>query len=288
MKILITGASGLLGSNLFPFLKNKGFDVVSLSKSGNTDVHCDLTDRELTCKILNEVSPDVIINLVALTVVDECEKNPNKAFLYNVRTAENIVDWVKTTGKKIRIIHMSTDHVYNDKKPQTEENVNLINTYAVTKYRSEKVVSRIDATVLRTNFFGFHKDDRERGFLGYIIKSLSSDTHFYISTNVMFNPLSIETFCNCILTVLEKPVKGVYNVGSRNSGISKGDFVRKICRKLSFNDKLMIPDNISYFETKSTRPVDMRMNCELFEKTFNFKLPELDDEINKALAGKAK
>ena len=286
MKILMTGASGLLGSNLLPFLRDKGFDVTSLSKSGKTDINCDLTDRDLCRKNLDKISPDVIINLVALTVVDECEKNPNKAFLYNVKTAENLVEWIKTAGKKVRMIHMSTDHVYNDKNPQTEEKVNLINTYAVTKYRSEKVVSQIDGTVLRTNFFGFHKEDTGRGFFGYIIKSLKSNTHFYISTNAMFNPLSIETFCDCVLAVLRKPVGGVYNVGSRGNGISKGDLIRKICGMLGANDKLMIPDNISYFETKSTRPVDMRMNCDLFEKTFDVRLPELNDEINKVLAGK--
>lgn len=286
MKILITGASGLLGSNLLPFLRNKGFDVTSLSKSSSTDVNCDITDRELCRKTLDKLLPDTIINLVALTIVDECEKNPNKAFLYNVRTAENLVEWVKTAERKVRIIHISTDHVYNDKKPQTEENVNLINTYAVTKYRSEKVVSQVDATILRTNFFGFHKENSEKGFFGYIIKRLKEGTHFYISTNVMFNPLSIETFCDCILAVLQKPAGGVYNVGSRGSGISKGDFVRELCRLLGADDKLMIPDNISYFEIKSTRPVDMRMNCDLFEKTFNVRLPELNDEINKVLAGK--
>lgn len=280
MKILISGVSGLLGSNLFTYLQSKGEDVSGSCRSSKDGYQCDFTNREEVFELLDKVSPDIIINLVALVNVDECERNPNKAFLVNVRVAENIAQWVIKNGKKTKLIHISTDHVYNKAGYHKEEEIELINTYAISKYQSELAVLSADGVVLRTNFFGFHKTESEKGFLAYIVKNLKTCTHFYVSTNVKFNPLSINTFCECIYAVIKNPVKGVFNVGCKDS-MTKGEFVEELCRINNFDCKYMISDNSPVIDNKSVRPADMRMDCSLFEKTYNVSMPKIKDEIKK-------
>jgi dTDP-4-dehydrorhamnose reductase len=280
MKILISGVSGLLGSNLSAYLKSKGEEVFGSCRSCENGCQCDFTNREKVFELLDRTSPDVIVNLVALVNVDECEKNPNKAFLVNVRVAENIAQWVIRNGKKTKLVHISTDHVYNKTGYHKEEEIELINTYAISKYQSELAILEADGVVLRTNFFGFHRIDREKGFLAYIVKNLKTCTHFYVSTNVKFNPLSVNTFCENIYNAIKNPVKGVFNVGCKDS-MTKGEFVEELCRINNFDPKYMISDNSPVIDNKSVRPADMRMDCSLFEKTYGVSMPNIKDEIKK-------
>jgi dTDP-4-dehydrorhamnose reductase len=226
---------------------------------------------------LDQLRPEKIINLIALTSVDECEKNPNKAILYNVRTLENIVAWIKEKSPETYLIHISSDHVYNQKGPHREDNVDIINTYANTKYYSEQVASEVKSTILRTNFFGLHRLHSDRGFWNYITRSLKNNTHFSVSTEALFSPLYISTFCTYILTILKNPVPGVFNLGSRG-GMSKGDFVKRVCELTDMDFRYMIPEEILQLH-KSVRPEDMRMDCSAFEEAYNVQLPELEHEI---------
>ena len=78
MKIVAVGASGLFGSVLVPSLKLAGYAVFTVGRSLDNDFRCDIGDSESVHSLLNELQPDVLINLVALTDVDLCESNPRQ------------------------------------------------------------------------------------------------------------------------------------------------------------------------------------------------------------------
>ena len=89
-KLLLTGATGLLGAKLYPYLKEEGFSVIGHGYTATADVNCDLCCKQSTEQLLDSVRPQLIINLVALTNVDRCEENPQQAYLLNVKSLENI------------------------------------------------------------------------------------------------------------------------------------------------------------------------------------------------------
>ena len=72
MKIIIVGASGLLGSVLVPTFRSAGHDVVTMGRLPANDLRCDISDLKSSSSLFNESQPDIIINLVALTDVDVC------------------------------------------------------------------------------------------------------------------------------------------------------------------------------------------------------------------------
>lgn len=287
MKVLVTGSSGLLGSSLLPYLKKCGFNAEGLAKTGLADHQCDLADRAATATLLDRVRPDAIVNLVALTSVNECEKNPNKAFRDNVRTLENIASVIGEGGETTRLLHISSDHVYSGQGPHKEDDINPVNTYAITKLRSEEVALSVGGTVLRTNFFGPHLGPDRKGFWEYVTSSLKDGKHFRISEASLFNPVAISTLCRVLGLVLERPQKGVFNIGSRD-GFSKGEFVREICRWKGWQEHFMIRDEEQVFfdnTEQMPRPDDMRMDCGLFESSYGLRLPSLREEIKGLIHG---
>ena len=91
-KVLILGASGLLGSELISGPYFNKHQIISQSLKSNTDFKVDLEDYDNVINLLEQVQPDIIVNLVGLTNVDDCEKFPSRAYRLNVKIVENIVD----------------------------------------------------------------------------------------------------------------------------------------------------------------------------------------------------
>lgn len=96
--------------------------------------------------------------------------------------------------------------------------------------------------------------------------------------DVYFSPLSINTLCDVIHICLEKRTPGIFNVGAKQ-GMSKQEFLIKFLHKCGFDDFSFESISVDSMNFKVRRPKDMRMNVSHFEKTFNYKLPLLLEEI---------
>jgi len=280
MKVMILGANGFLGSHLYNYLKEKN-NIIKCGRNKNHDIVLKKIVKSNFSKILKKTIPDVIINLIALTNVDICEKKRKKADEINAGIVKNIVDSiteVKLT-KKVFFLHISTDQVYSGKGPHKEKFIRPINIYARTKLKGEKYIKKINGCVLRTNFVGKSFDNKERGFTDWIFTSLNQGKSIPVFKNVKFSPLNIKTLCKYINLVIRKKIAGIYNLGSKN-GLSKAQFAIKFAKKLKLNTKLLKVVDYKKDLLIAKRPLDMRMNINLFEKNFHVRLKSLNNEIN--------
>lgn len=273
---LLMGATGLLGTALAPRLALSGLEVVRHGSATPADVNADLRNREAAFAVLDSVNPASIVNLVALTDVDTCENKPQEAYLLNVRTTENVVAWVKR-HPRTRLIQISTDQVYDGPGPHREDDAMLLNIYAYSKYCAECIAASVDATILRTNFFG-HVDHARKTFSDWIVAGLKGPAGVRLVTDVLFSPLSIDTLCRTIRLVLERPMGGTFNLGS-HGGMSKYEFGRQTARHLGLNADAIRPVSMADLGLRALRPKDMRMDVSLFQSTFGMRLPELRQEI---------
>ncbi len=278
-KTLLTGSSGLLGSRLYPYLKEHGFDVVGHGYTANSDVCCDLRCRESTRKLLDNVKPELIINLVALTNVDKCEQEPQSAYLLNVRVVENLVEWIRSHSS-VRFVQISTDQIYDGKGPHSEDEVTLQNTYAFSKYCGEIAARQVESTILRTNFFGHSSHPSRRSFSDWLIDSFENQLPIKLFTDVLFSPLSLDSLVEILAQIIEKPIGGVFNLGSWE-GMSKRDFALGLASHLSLKTKCAKDCLLTENKLAARRPLDMRMDCRLFERMFGISLPLLADEIKR-------
>jgi dTDP-4-dehydrorhamnose reductase len=280
-RVLVTGASGMLGTSLVPVLASSGYEVVRHGRSGAADVNCDLSKCTETSEMLDAVRPDIILNLVALTNVDQCEEQVQLAYLVNVRSVENLAAWQNhPDNKQCRLVHISTDQVYDGAGPHAEDDVVITNTYALTKYAAEIAASKSAATILRTNFFGQSRLDGRKSFSDWLLDSLVSQNSIKTFTDVLFSPLSIQTLGEMILRVLARPVEGVYNLGSRE-GMSKSDFAFMLADIFGLDNSCMTRALSSEVNFSAYRPLDMRMDSTRFETAYDIELPTLASEIRK-------
>jgi len=279
-KILVLGSTGLLGSRLSPYLKNSGFDVITHSKNYAADYCFDLADWESAKCKLSEIEPTLIINLVALTSVENCETNMQAAYLQNICTVENITRWIRDHNSRCHLIQLSTDHVYDGTGPHDEEKVHLTNIYALTKYAGELAAGLVPSTIIRTNFVGKSLVRSRESMTDWIYNSLRFGRDIQVMSDVLFSPLSIETLMKCLLMVIELKPVGIFNIGS-NEGMSKADFDFIFAKKLNLPLRNMLPVACSNIPSVRTyRPKDMRMDCTKFEILVGMKLPSLNLEID--------
>jgi dTDP-4-dehydrorhamnose reductase len=277
--ILITGATGLLGTSLVPYLKKCGYEVITHSLKMKADFVFDLSDWVASYKFLEEIKPSVIINLVSMTSVEECEENINLAYLANTCSVENLVNWISYSNSDCHLIQISTDHIYDGNGVHSEKDVRITNKYAFSKYAGELAAIQIPSTVLRTNFIGRSKALHRESMTDWLYNSLTTGKKIKVFDDVYFSPLSIKVLIEMIELVVQKKFFGIYNLGSRN-GMSKADFDFAFAKylRLPTNTMTRINSNEANF-LNAYRPKNMCMDCSRFEKIFGLKLPNLLDLI---------
>jgi dTDP-4-dehydrorhamnose reductase len=159
----------------------------------------------------------------------------------------------------------------------------LQNYYAYSKFLGDIFASRIDSTILRTNFFGNNPKFKEKGFTGWIMKSLVSQKKINGFDDIYFNPLSLDTLADLINQVIKVKPFGIFNLGSLE-GMSKLEFILIFATKLGYSKDLInaIPFNKGD-EAQANRPMSMIMNCKKIQNKLNINLPTLSEEIDKVI-----
>jgi dTDP-4-dehydrorhamnose reductase len=277
VKVLIAGATGMLGATLAPSLTAAGHEVVRHGHGNAGDVGCDLTNRQAAKALIDKVSPQAVVNLVALTNVDLCEREPDRAYRLNVLTVENLV--AALTGHDgAFLVQISTDQVYDAPGPNTEDNVRLTNTYAMSKYSGELAAKLMPSAILRTNFFGPSAVPGRNSFSDWVLDGLRARKSMTAFTDVIFSPVSMVTLSSMIGRVLERPACGVFNVGSHDA-MSKADFIHETACLYGLSDAAVTSGLSTAAGLPAYRPKDMSMDCARFERAFGVTLPRLPDEI---------
>lgn len=277
--ILITGATGLLGSTLTPILTSNGKNITTHANHGIADWNADLTKKEQVYNLLDTLNPNMIVNLVGLTSVERCQDFPNEAYLINTKTVENLVHWIDSRSTKTHLIHISTDQVYDGPNEHTEDAITLTNFYSFSKYASELAALKVPSTILRTNFVGRSKNSNRESLTDWVYKAMVSGNFVQVLNDVHFNPLSMAYLSNMINLVIDKRPLGIFNLGSRG-GMSKADFDFKFAEKLNLPTMTMQKINTTDADfLKAYRPKNMVMNCSKFESALGIQLPTILDQI---------
>src|SRR5438067_2465190 len=105
MKVLITGAAGMVGRALVEYCVARGDEVAALDREG-----LDITDERAAREAFERARPDAAINCAAWTDVDGCELDPQRAFLVNSKGVEILATAARLAGASF--VTVATDYVF--------------------------------------------------------------------------------------------------------------------------------------------------------------------------------
>jgi dTDP-4-dehydrorhamnose reductase len=276
LKVLVFGASGLLGSTLCPFLRAAGHTVQVFTRSPQYRCSSEAQIIDAFSQILDQTSPDHVLNLIGATNVDLCEEDPNYADLLNYFVPQSL-SRLCPTGT--HLTHISTDQVYSGDGPHKEICAHPINIYAQTKLRGEHPVIDNGGCVLRVNFFGKSNSPSRKSLSDWLVAAGRQGEHVRVFEDVLFSPLRMTSLSMVILRVIEMRLAGLFNVGAQN-GISKATFARLLFKYLRLDCGLLESSSLDSVPLRAQRPLDMRMDSSHFATVTQVSLPSIEQEIN--------
>ena len=148
VKLLITGASGQLGTDLVLSAQKSGHEVIATNHAS-----LDITDKSLVGRVVGEAKVDAIIHAAAWTAVDACESDPQKAMAVNRDGTANIVAAARESGA--RVIYISTDYIFDGTKPTPYIESDLPNpqsVYGASKLAGEQQLDMSQDAIVRISW----------------------------------------------------------------------------------------------------------------------------------------
>jgi dTDP-4-dehydrorhamnose reductase len=220
-RILVTGAGGMLGSDLVPVLEGAGHEVFARPRSD-----LDIARETDVARAFREIQPHVVINCAAFTRVDDCESDP-RALEVNARAVHRLAD--HSLRHASQLVQISTDFVFDGAKrePYSEEDApNPLSAYGRGKRQGEEAALRVPSgLVVRSSWlFG----SAGWNFIEAILKQVEAGRHKLTVVNDQTGrPTATPDLSEAILALIEGGAVGIYHFANRGE-VSWFDFAREI------------------------------------------------------------
>ncbi|MEO8073514.1 MAG: dTDP-4-dehydrorhamnose reductase [Acidobacteriota bacterium] len=279
MKILITGANGMVAKATIDYCRSIGDEVVALTRQ-----KLDIADTKQVESIFSQEKPDIVINCAAYTDVDGAETNQEICYKANTIGVENL----GLAAKKIdsAFVTISTDFVFDGAKNgfyTQRDTPNPQGVYAKSKLEGEIRARNAYArsTIVRSGWI-FGKGGTN--FLSVLPKLLADGKHLKAITDSFGTPTFAGDLAKRLRNIAELDLPATYHVTNSGEGTSYGDFARKVCELEGFDQNLL--ENVSTNDLKrpAPRPQFSRLAC-LFSEKFGLQpLPHWEKSLEKFVA----
>jgi dTDP-4-dehydrorhamnose reductase len=287
-RILITGASGLLGLNWAIHDCNLHHVILGIHERkielpGTESVQLHMGNIDSAKESINNLKPDIIIHAAGYTSVEGCEKNPELARAINTDLASNIS---KVSAEfNIPLVHISTDHLFSGMTSLVTEDepIDPKNVYGASKAEAELRVLENDpkALVIRTNFYGWGPSYRP-SFSDMIIKSLRLGKRITLFEDVLYTPILAERLIETVHELLTKKAQGVFNVVS-DEMISKYDFGLSIAECFDLDKTLIDKGKMIDMADLVKRPFNMSLSNKKVRQLLNHPLGSIPEHLRRLL-----
>lgn len=274
-KVLVIGADGMLGMELFQSLKDK------FQSFGTTINELDITDYTHTIQTIQKINPRVVVNVAAFTFVDQCEQEKKKAFLVNAEGAKNIALGCRKVNAQC--IYLSTDYVFDGKKnePYSEDDLpNPISVYGQSKLQGEKYVQEIldDYLIIRSSWL-FGKEGSN--FVKTVMKLSRETKELGMVNDQKGSPTYTKDLSQAIALLIAQDVRGIFHV--TNSGSCTWfEFAQKVLDLIGSPMKL-IPISSNQCGRPAQRPRYSVLGCEKLKNRTGFIMPPWGDALARCI-----
>jgi len=243
IRVLVTGASGLLGCKLVDVLSSE-YEIIPTHNTHAiypNSVRMNIVDRNEVLRVLNWASPAVVVHAAGETNVDKCETEKDLALSVNAEGARNIAEACAEIGA--RLIYISTDYVFDGQKGlySEEDEPNPVNYYGLTKLKGEEFVKELceEYVVARTSvIYGWHP--KKLNFATWVIDSLRNQRRTTVSQDYYSSPTLADDLADIIRRVMSRKIVGVYHAAG-DDRVNRYEFAVMIAQTFGLDSSFLTP-----------------------------------------------
>jgi dTDP-4-dehydrorhamnose reductase len=286
-KVLVTGASGLLGANLVFELAHRGCAVTAvygrhaIALQGVRSAACDLANSAAASRLLADSGPDLVIHCAAATHVDWCESHAEECLRINGEAAGALAAAAKSLDA--HFVYISTDAVFDGVCGGYRETdpVAPVNWYARSKAAGEAAVGREmpGALVLRVNLYGWNLQPKY-SLAEWVLSRLESAQPVPGFTDITFAPILVNDLAEWILRLVELECAGTYHVASSDR-CSKYQFAREIAAVFRDDVSLVRESRSSDSSLSAPRPSHTWLRTDKIAATLGHAMPTVREGLER-------
>lgn len=287
MRLLTTGASGLLGAHVMAAFSRR-HRVVGIDRHAWWgDVPQELVEGELAEpgfieSVIGQVTPDAIVHCAAMVNVDECERDPRRAEAVNGELTRRIA---RAAGPQCLVVYITTDGLFRGDTPfSTEADLPCPRTaYGRSKLRGEWEVQIATANhlIVRTNFFGW-SSGRKDSSAEWQYRALAERTPITAFDDFFFTPIYVADFVERLGMLIDGRHRGLFHLCGRDR-LSKYDFIMALAASAGFPTDAVRRGSIGDAHLLADRPRDMSLSSERFRRATGAQVPGYSDGVMRFL-----
>ncbi|CAN5145897.1 dTDP-4-dehydrorhamnose reductase [soil metagenome] len=263
MKIIVTGANGLLGQKLCLLLeKDPDIELIATARGelnytlSSKFITLDVTHSEAVASVISSLHPDIVIHTAAMTQVDQCETDREACWLNNVTAVGYIISACEKAAA--HLIHISTDFIFDGTHGPLDENEkpNPLSYYGTSKQAGEELVqkSKLKWAILRTVLvYGVTKDMSRSNIVLWVKKSLEEGKTINVVNDQWRTPTLAEDLAiGCVLAARKKAT-GIFNISGAEM-MTPYDIAIRTADFFKLDKGLIKETDSSKFKQQAKRP----------------------------------
>jgi dTDP-4-dehydrorhamnose reductase len=283
VRVLVTGACGLLGSHVAAALSGP-HQVIGTDRNEWWSDHPltllrgDLEAPGFVESLVADARPDLLVHCAAMANVDGCEREPARAYAVNAGVTKALV---RAVDRGCRVIYIGTDGIFRGARPLVDESElpSPLTVYGRSKLHGEWEVQQSGRPhlILRTNFYGW-SSGRKASSAEWLYESLAQQDPITLFDDFWFTPLYVVDFVEALVALLSTPASGIVHVTGRDR-VSKYEFGLAMARAAGLPAKSVSRGNLAGAPLAATRPPDMSLDSSRYTTLTGRPVPSLEEGL---------
>ena len=297
MRILVTGANGLLGQKLTALLDNDlEVDLIATARKKPSNplrrgvyFPLDVAEADAVKEVIAQIKPERVIHTAAMTQVDQCETEREACWKNNVTAVAHLVKACELQGA--HLVHVSTDFIFDGSHGPLDESAepHPVNYYGASKLAAEEIVrkSKLDWAILRTILvYGVTTDVSRSNIVLWVKKSLEEGKHIQVVNDQWRSPtLAEDLAAGCALSS-KKSAKGIFHVSGPEM-MTPYDIAIRTAEFFKLDKSLIKPTDSTQFKQPAQRPLKTGFIIEKAKRELGYQ-PHTFEEGLAVVAGQLK